>query len=90
MSITKILKIIGSVGNQKSKESPGIILYNGIESGAKKTSKKKSCLNEKKRRVIKINKTGRIFNKKILLDVRNAFKRINRVETPIMPIVYFR
>lgn len=39
---------IGSVGNQKSKERPGIILINGIDNGAKNANPKKSFSGAKK------------------------------------------
>lgn len=85
-----MLKIIGSVGNQKSKERSGVILYSGTDRGTKKTSKKKSSRMEKSKKTNASNKTGRAFKKNSFLVVKNAFTRTKRVATPNIPMSYFR
>lgn len=85
-----MLNIIGSVGNQKSKVSPGTNLYSGIESGTRKTRRKNNSRMEKSKKTIVSNRRGRPFNKSSFLVVRYAFARMNKDVIPTIPISYFR
>ena len=81
-----MLKIIGSVGTQKSNEKPGTRRYSGIERGARNTRRKKSWRIENNRSTSAIRKTGKTFKRKMFFVVKYAFARINRVDTPTIAI----